>query len=157
MASQTSSKKLKEAFPDAVVGLSDHTTSNYTSLGAIALGACILERHFTDTMDREGPDISCSMNPQALNDLIQGSRVIFLARGGDKEPVQEEKATMDFAFASVVSIREIKNDESLDKNNIWVKRPGGGDFSAEQFESLLGRKARVDIPKGRQLKISDIQ
>ena len=150
-------QKLKEAFPDSVIGLSDHTTSNYTCLGAVALGACILERHFTDTMDREGPDISCSMDPQALSDLIQGSRIIFSARGGDKQPVWEEKATMDFAFASVVSIRDIKSDESLNKNNIWVKRPGGGDFSAEQFESLLGKKARVDIPNRRQLKISDIQ
>lgn len=150
-------EKLKEAFPDAVVGLSDHTTSNYTCLGAIALGACILERHFTDTMDREGPDIACSMDPQALDDLIQGSKDIFLARGGHKEPVQEEKATMDFAFASVVSIREIKNGETLGKNNIWVKRPGGGDYSAEQFESLLGREARVNIPNGRQIKISDIK
>ena len=87
----------------------------------------------------------------------QGSRVIFLARGGDKEPVQEEKATMDFAFVSVVSIRDIKSGETLGKNNIWVKRPSGGDYSAEQFESLLGREARVAIPNGRQLKISDIK
>jgi len=149
-------QKLKEAFPDAVIGLSDHTTSNYTCLGAVGLGACNLERHFTDTMEREGPDISCSMDPPALTDLIQGSRVIFSARGGNKSHLPEEQATIDFAFASVVSIRNIKSDEILNMKNIWVKRPSGGDFSAEQFESLLGRKARLDIPKGRQLKVSDL-
>lgn len=150
-------QKLKDAFPEAVIGLSDHTTSNYTCLGAVALGASILERHFTDSMDREGPDISCSMDPRRLSDLIQGSRVIFSARGGDKKPVQEEKSTMDFAFASVVAIENILSSETLSESNIWVKRPGGGEFSADQFESLLGRKARVDIPKGRQIKKTDVQ
>ncbi len=150
-------QKLKDAFPGAVIGLSDHTTSNYTCLGAVALGASIVERHFTDSMDREGPDISCSMDPRALSDLIQGSRIIFSARGGDKQPVQEEESTMDFAFASVVSIKDIFSAETLSENNIWVKRPGGGAFLAEQFESLLGRKARVDIPKGQQIKKTDVQ
>jgi N-acetylneuraminate synthase len=74
-------QQLQNAFPDAVIGLSDHTTSNYTCLGAVALGASILERHFTDRMDRPGPDIVCSMDPQALSDLIQGSKIIFSARG----------------------------------------------------------------------------
>lgn len=77
-------QQLQNAFPDAVIGLSDHTTSNYTCLGAVALGASILERHFTDRMDRPGPDIVCSMDPQALSDLIQGSKIIFSARGGGK-------------------------------------------------------------------------
>ena len=63
---------LKEAFPDAVVGLSDHTTSNYTCLGAVAVGASILERHFTDSMKRVGPDISSSMDPESLKSLIEG-------------------------------------------------------------------------------------
>ena len=57
---------LKDAFPNAVIGLSDHTTSNHTCFGAVALGASILERHFTDSMTREGPDISCSMDPSPM-------------------------------------------------------------------------------------------
>lgn len=76
--------KLREAFPDAVIGLSDHTTSSYTCLGAVALGASILERHFTDRMDRPGPDIVCSMDPEALSSLIEGANTIFSARGGRK-------------------------------------------------------------------------
>ena len=62
--------ELQESFNDAVVGLSDHTTSNHACFGAVALGASILERHFTDSMRREGPDIINSMDPSAAEDLI---------------------------------------------------------------------------------------
>lgn len=144
--------KLQEAFPDAVIGLSDHTTSNYPCLGAVALGASILERHFTDSMEREGPDIICSMDPKALSELIEGSRIIFSARGGEKHPVAEEAPTIAFAFASVVAIRDIARGEMLTEDNIWVKRPGGGDFSVIEYDNILGKIACEKITKGMQLK-----
>jgi len=144
--------KLKDAFPDAVIGLSDHTTSNDTCLGATALGASILERHFTDRMDRPGPDIVCSMDPTALASLIKGSKTIFAARGGDKGPVAAEQPTIAFAFASVVAIQDIAPGQRLSEENIWVKRPGGGDFTARDYEALLGRKAVTEIRRGSQVK-----
>ena len=144
--------RLREAFPDAVIGLSDHTTSNYTCLGAAALGASILERHFTDSMGREGPDIVCSMDPAALSDLIEGSRTIYRARGGEKGPVEAEAPTIAFAFASVVAIRDIQPGELLGEENIWVKRPGGGDFGVLDYDALLGRKALAPIKRGYQIK-----
>jgi N-acetylneuraminate synthase len=147
---------LQEAFPDAVIGLSDHTVSNHTCLGAVALGASILERHFTDRMDRPGPDIVCSMNPSALSDLIRGSQVVWAARGGEKTAIAAEAATISFAFASVVAIRDIQAGELLSEHNIWVKRPGGGAFSAAEYDSLLGRRARVAIRAGYQLKEADV-
>ena len=143
--------KLREAFPDAVVGLSDHTTSNFTCLGAVALGASILERHFTDNMSREGPDIICSMDPRALTELIDGSRIIYAARGEGKGPVEAEAPTIAFAFASVVAIKDIEPGECLSEDNIWVKRPSGGDFSVLDYNSLLGKKTRLPIKKGYQL------
>lgn len=149
--------KIREAFPDAVIGLSDHTTSNYTCLGAVALGASLLERHFTDRMDRPGPDIVCSMDPAALSALIEGSRIIFSARGGEKTAVKAEAPTIAFAFASVVAIRNIAGGQPLTEENIWVKRPGGGDFNALEYESLLGKPALKDIPRGFQIKKSDIE
>ena len=148
--------RLKEAFPDAVVGLSDHTTSNYTSLGAVALGASILERHFTDHMDRPGPDIVCSMDPVAMSALIEGANIIFSARGGEKNPVAAEAATIAFAFASVVAIEDIAPGQVLDKGNIWVKRPGGGDFSVLDYDTLLGKTAKSHVSRGFQLKKSDV-
>ncbi len=145
-------ESLRDAFPDAVIGLSDHTTSNYTCLGAVALGASILERHFTDSMSREGPDIVCSMDPAALSDLIEGSHIIFRARGGQKGPVDAEAPTIAFAFASVVAIRNIAPGDALSEENIWVKRPGGGDFGVLDYDTLLGKKALQSITRGYQIK-----
>jgi N-acetylneuraminate synthase len=148
---------LRDEFPDAVIGLSDHTTSNYTCLGAVALGASILERHFTDSKSRPGPDISSSMDPNSLESLIKGSKIIFAARGGDKTAIAEEVSTMAFAFASVVTIRDIARGERISSDNIWVKRPSGGDFSASDYETLFGKTAIRDLKNGFQLKSTDIE
>ena len=122
--------ELKKKFKDAVIGLSDHTNSNYSSYGALALGASIIEKHFVDNKSKKGPDIPCSMGPDELKQLIQGSKVISLARKpGKKKGLKEEVKTINFAFASVVSIKDIFPGERLNKKNIWVKRPGLGDFS----------------------------
>jgi N-acetylneuraminate synthase len=148
--------RLQEAFPDAVVGLSDHTINNYACLGAVALGASMLERHFTDRMDRPGPDIVCSMDPKALAELIEGATYIFKERGGEKGPVDAEAPTIAFAFASVVAIKPIAAGEEITDRSIWVKRPGGGDFGAADFDTLLGKKATRAISNGAQIQRADI-
>ena len=150
---------LKEAF-DCLVGLSDHTTNNLACLGAVALGACVIERHFTDSMGRKGPDIICSMDSSALRELITQSKEMFILRGSENEPkiaTKEEQVTIDFAFASVVSIAEIKKGEILSEKNIWVKRPSKGGLSAEHYESLLGKVAIKDIPNDTQIKLGDVK
>lgn len=144
-------QRLKEAFPDAVVGLSDHTVNNYACLGAVALGASILERHFTDRMDRPGPDIACSMDPLALSMLVEGAGILFAERGGEKGPVSEEAPTIAFAFASVVAITDIVEGELLSEANIWVRRPGGGDYSAIDYESLLGKRVLRPLRSGQRV------
>ncbi len=148
--------QLHEAFPDKVFGLSDHTLTNHACLGAVALGASVLERHFTDHMDRTGPDIVCSMDEQACADLIKGSELIWQMRGGTKEPTKEEQVTIDFAFATVCSIADIREGELFTMENIWVKRPGTGEILAEEFNSILGRKAKKAIHKDQQLTWEDI-
>lgn len=144
-------QQLKDAFPDAVVGLSDHTIDNYACLGAVALGAAILERHFTDDMGRPGPDIVCSMDPKALRQLVEGTRTLFLERGGEKGPVVEEAPTIAFAFASVIAIKDLQAGEIITDECIWVRRPGGGDYSAADFESLLGRVIKHSVVRGARL------
>lgn len=143
--------QLAAEFPDAVVGLSDHTTSNIPCLGAVALGADILERHFTDSMSRPGPDISCSMDPPALAELIRDSAIMKEARGGTKDPVAEEAPTIAFAFATVVAIEPIATGDRLTDRNVWVKRPGTGEIPAAEFDQVLGRRALVDIAAGDHL------
>ena len=148
---------LQEEFPDAVVGLSDHTTDNLACFGAVALGASILERHYTDSLERPGPDIVCSMDPTALSDLISGSQTLFKERGGNKNPVPEEQPTIAFAFASVVAIKDIKLGEVLSEDNIWVRRPGEGDFSAADYDDLLGKTILCSIKEGEQLTRKHIE
>lgn len=148
--------EMAAAFPNAVVGLSDHTTDNFACLGAVALGASILERHFTDDMSRPGPDIVCSMDPKALAELREGAKALFAARGGTKGAVDEEQPTIKFAFASVVAEVDIPAGTVITGEHIWVKRPGTGDFSADDYESLIGRRARRDIVRGAQLSRGDI-
>lgn len=148
--------ELAQAFPGAVIGLSDHTTDNLACFGAVALGASILERHFTDRLDRPGPDIVCSMGPAACRELIRGSRVLRLERGGSKGPAKEEQVTMDFAFATVVAIRDIAAGETFTMENIWVKRPGTGAIPAKDFHALLNRKAARSIANDTQLSLTDI-
>ncbi len=150
-------QELQNEFPDVPIGLSDHTTSNLACFAATALGACILERHFTDRMDRPGPDIINSMDPVALKELLIGSHEIHKMLGGRKEPAKEEQVTIDFAFATVVTIKPIKKGEILTKENLWVKRPGTGEIHAEHFESLLGKRVTRDIMQDEQLKWSDVE
>jgi N-acetylneuraminate synthase len=147
---------LAAAFPDAIVGLSDHSLGSYTCFAAISLGARILEKHFTSRKDWPGPDVSISLDPPELRDLVAGSRAIFDALGGDKSILPEEQPTIDFAYACVVSIRAIAEGEELTSGNIWVKRPGTGQIKARHFDELIGRRSRVALPSNAQLAWADV-
>jgi N-acetylneuraminate synthase len=149
--------ELQDNFPNALVGLSDHTLTNHACFGAVALGASILERHFTDTMSRSGPDIVCSMDPAAARDLIEGVEILFNERGGVKGAVIEEQPTIDFAFATAVTIKSIKKGEIFSKDNIWVKRPGTGEIKAEFFNDILGKTALQDIPSDAHLTWANVE
>ncbi|CAM4141900.1 N-acetylneuraminate synthase family protein [Flavobacterium sinopsychrotolerans] len=143
--------EMHHAFPDKVFGLSDHTLNNKACLGAVALGASILERHFTDHMQRTGPDIVCSMDEQTTNELLLSSNEMWQMRGGVKEPALEEQVTIDFAFATVCAIKPIQKGDVLTKENIWVKRPGTGKILAEHFNDLIGKVATRTIANDEQL------
>lgn len=149
--------ELAKAFPGTIVGLSDHTTDNLACFGAVALGASVLERHFTDSMDRKGPDIACSMDPKACSELIQGSRIIAMERGGTKGPVKEEQPTINFAFATVVTIAPIRAGQTYTKDNIWVKRPGTGELLAERYDDILGKVAERDLAADTHLALRDVR
>lgn len=140
-------QELMREFPNVPIGLSDHTLNNNACKSAIALGASIVERHFTDHKDRKGPDIVCSMDECECKELIQSAKEIFVMRGGKKEPTKEEQVTIDFAFATCVSIAPIAKGEKFSTQNLWVKRPGTGKIKAEFYEEILGKTATCDIPQ----------
>lgn len=149
-------EELMSNFPDTVVGLSDHTTNNNACLAATAIGASILERHFTDSRERLGPDIICSMTPEELNDLIVSSSEIAEMRGGSKVASAEEQVTMNFAFSTVVAIKKIRKGEVFTKDNLWVKRPGTGEIKAAFYDDVLGRVSNRDIMEDEHISWTDL-
>lgn len=150
--------EIKAAYPDSVIGLSDHSSSIYTCLGAVSLGARILEKHFVDNKaKRRGPDVSASMDAHELKQLIEGSYKIFEARGGGKFPIKEEKKTIAFAFQSVVATKDILKGERLSLSNIFLRRPGNGDYKVKDFIKILGKKAKKDIRNNTQIKKIDLE
>jgi sialic acid synthase SpsE len=150
-------QELSGQFPDAVIGLSDHSIGNYTCFAAVALGARILEKHFTSDRNWPGPDVPISIDPTGLKDLVDGSKAIFQSIGGKKNILTEEQPTINFAYACVVAIKDISAGEKLGMNNIWVKRPGTGEIKAVDFEKLLGKMAKRDLPLHTQLGWSDFE
>lgn len=149
--------QLAEYFPDAVVGLSDHSIDNLACLGSVAVGASVLERHFTDNKNRPGPDIECSMDVSECRDLINLSKRMAAMRGGKKGAVAEEQVTIDFAYASVVTIKDIEAGEIFSEENLWVKRPGTGEWLADDYQELIGKVATVKISNDTQLKKSHVK
>ena len=150
-------QEMMKEFPGIPIGLSDHTTNNNACIAAIALGAALVERHFTDRMDRKGPDIVCSMDTQALRELLAAAREIPQMQGGEKKALHEEQVTIDFAFATAVTIKPIKAGEKFTKENLWVKRPGTGEIPAEEYPSVLGKISTSDIPADTQVKRSMVE
>jgi len=148
---------LKNEFPEAIIGLSDHSMGNFTCFAAVSMGAKILEKHFTSDKTWDGPDVPISLNPDELKDLVIGAASIFKALGGSKDILKEEKPTIDFAYACVVSIKKIKKGEILSKDNIWVKRPGTGEIKAKDYEKIIGKKSLNDIDINKQLLWSDFE
>ena len=145
-------QEMMNAFPGIPIGLSDHTLNNNACVAAVALGASLVERHFTDRMNRTGPDIVCSMDEQTCRELIVATKEVALMRGGKKAPIQEEQVTIDFAYASVVTIKPIKAGEAFTKENLWVKRPGTGELLADEYNDILGKVAACDIKEDMLLE-----
>jgi sialic acid synthase SpsE len=148
--------ELKESFPNAQVGFSDHSIGPSMAIAAVALGATILERHFTDTRYRVGPDISCSMDPAELRFLIDRSREIHKALSNSKFRSADEEAVYRFARGSVVAERDLFAGEAIDESSIWTRRPGTGEIPAYEFDKLIGAKLKINIKKNQQLRWSDL-
>lgn len=148
---------LKNAFPNAVVGFSDHSIGPEMALASVALGASILERHYTDTRYRKGPDISCSMDPAELRFLIDRSREIHTALMNPKQRTGPEEDVYRFARASVVADKDLSAGSVLTEADIWARRPGSGEIAGYDFDKVVGKKLKVSVQRNQQLKWSDFE
>ncbi len=148
---------LKNAFPNAVVGFSDHSIGTEMALASVALGASILERHYTDTRYRKGPDISCSMDPAELRFLIDRSREIHTALMNPKQRTGPEEDVYRFARASVVADKDLSAGSILTEADIWARRPGSGEIAGYDFDKVVGKTLKVSVQRNQQLKWSDFE
>jgi N-acetylneuraminate synthase len=148
---------LRQAFPRAVIGFSDHSIGPEMALASVALGACILERHFTDTRYRKGPDIICSMDPAELRFLIDRSREIQIALNNPKARTAPEEDVYLFARGSVVADRELPLGHVITDKDIWARRPGSGEISVQHFDRLIGATLTRAVSRNQQLRWSDLQ
>ena len=148
--------ELLRAFPNAVVGFSDHSIGPEMAIASVALGACILERHYTDTRYRKGPDISCSMDPAELKFLIDRSREIWIALRNPKQRTGPEEDVYRFARASVVADRDLPEGHVIAEADIWARRPGSGEIPGYDFDKVVGKRLTRAVTRNTQLKWSDL-
>jgi sialic acid synthase SpsE len=148
--------ELHQAFPRAVVGFSDHSIGPSMALSAVALGACILERHFTDTRYRKGPDISCSMDPAELRFIIDRSKEIYTALRNPKVRTASEEDVYRFARGSIVADRDLPAGHVIAEKDIWARRPGSGEISVQYFDSLIGVRTITAIKRNQKIKWNDL-
>jgi sialic acid synthase SpsE len=135
------------------VGYSDHTLGIEVSLAAVALNACVIEKHFTLDCTLPGPDHKASLKPDELAALVRGIRTVEAALGhGRKEPAASEASTAAVARKSLVAARDIPAGTILTEELIAIKRPGTG-LPPAMREYLVGRAARVKVPAGSLLTL----
>jgi len=151
-------KTYRAMFPSMVLGLSDHTPGHTTVLGSVALGARIIEKHFTDDTNRTGPDHAFSMNPSAWQEMVLRTRELEAALGGGVKKVEDnEKQTVILQRRAVRAARSLKAGHLLTKDDFCVLRPCPADAVLPyQLDSLLGRRLRYDKHEGDYFAINDV-
>jgi len=137
---------LKQAFKNSV-GFSDHTLDNTASIAAVALGACMIEKHFTLDMNLPGPDHKASLEPDELKEMVKAIRDVEKALGdGIKKPTKEEEEIKKVARRSVVAKGDIPKGTVITEDMLDVKRPGTG-IEPRYLEMIIGKGAKIDIKK----------
>jgi N-acetylneuraminate synthase len=145
-------------FPGVILGLSDHTHANAPVLGAVTLGARVIERHFTDSNDREGPDHKFAMNPERWANMVEETRLLERAMGSpDKFIAGNEQETAIIQRRCLRAARDIQAGEVFTREMIAVLRPATpGAIKPHEIENVLGTRALQDLPSGKELRWTDL-
>lgn len=144
---------IKNAFPGIKVGYSDHTLGIEIPIAAVALGAEVIEKHFTLDLNMEGPDHKASLTPKLLKEMVNAVRNIEAAFGdGVKKPSESEKKNIKIARKSIVASKDIKEGEVFTPENLTLKRPGTG-LSPMLWNMIVGKKSSKDYIKDEQIQV----
>jgi sialic acid synthase SpsE len=152
-------KTYAREFPDVVLGLSDHTPGCVTVLGAVALGARVVEKHFTDDCEREGPDHAFSMDPADWRDMVDRTRELEAALGPEQKRVMDNEAeTVHLQRRAVRTARAVRKGARIDGADLVVLRPCPDEaLPPYRIDEVIGHNAKRDIPAGECVLISDLQ
>jgi len=143
---------IKETF-GLDVGYSDHTPGIEVSIAAVALGAKMIEKHFTLDKKMKGPDHYSSLEPEELNNLVRSIRNVEKCLGSPvKQPSRSEKKNISIARKSIVALKNIKKGELFSESNLTVKRPGTG-ISPMKWDEVIGKKSKRNFVEDELIKI----
>ena len=135
------------------VGYSDHTQGIVVALAAVALGACVIEKHFTLSRDMDGPDHQSSLEPTELKSLVHSIRSVEKALGsGLKQPSKAERENMSAVRKSIVASRGIRRGEVFTPRNLGVKRPAGG-MNPMRWDKVMGKKAQKNFSPDEMISL----
>jgi len=148
--------QMKQRFPKAVIGHSDHTPDLYTCFAAVTLGACVIEKHVILDKRQPGPDQSVSIDFRDLADLVDGIRKIEAARGEEKAVHERERQIRAWALRSLVTTRPVTKGELISQDMVWSKRPGTG-IPAHRMDEIIGRTASRDIEANTLIAWEDLE
>jgi sialic acid synthase SpsE len=152
-------KIYREIWPEMVLGLSDHTPGHATVLGAVALGARIIEKHFTDDIQRVGPDHAFSMDPATWREMVDRTRELENALGAGIKKVEEnEEETVVLQRRAIRAATDLPNGTILGREHLGMLRPCPKDgFAPYRIVELLGKKLRRSMSIGEHLRWSDLE
>jgi len=146
-------KEYRKKYPNIILGLSDHTPGHSTVLGSIALGAKIIEKHFTDDNDREGPDHKFSMNPRSWRDMVDRSRELEYALGkGIKKIMDNEKESVVVQRRGLCASHNLKVGHIITSHDLIALRPCiNGGIEPYKMQQLLGKKTNCKVANGENI------
>jgi sialic acid synthase SpsE len=152
-------EKYAETWPDLILGLSDHTPGHATVLGAITLGARVIEKHFTDDNNREGPDHRFAMNPRSWEEMVVNARQLEAALGTDEKKVNDNEAeTVIIQRRCLRAARDLQAGEKLTREMIAVLRPAPAEaIKPHEINTVVGKTLKKNIPFGEILTWEDLQ
>lgn len=145
-------------FPNIILGLSDHTLGHSTVLGAVSLGAKVIEKHFTDNNNLEGPDHKFSMNPKTWRDMVDATRELEYALGTSIKKIEENEQETSILQRRCLRIKDtLKEGTTIEENMLEVLRPAPKEaILPYEINKIIGKKLRVDKESGSHLSWSDL-
>jgi sialic acid synthase SpsE len=148
---------IQKVYPNFILGLSDHTRGTLVSSTSVALGARVIEKHFTvDKNLLMSPDHAFANDENELRQLVDDSNNVLKSLGsGRKEVLECELPARNFARRSIVSEIAIKKGETITQNHLSIKRPGTG-IQPSEMTYVIGMKAKVDIPQDQLINLQDL-